>query len=260
MINTMKRIISIIVASVIISATIALGVSADDAKVFVTIANGDLVAAEEISLSDTDGDGKLTVNDALTLLHAEKGKEFEAKNGEFGLYITKLWGVETSSVGYTVNNAFAMSLTDEVKDGDHVAAYIYTDPAFSDKYSYFDSVQLSKKADEEFTLTLSGLGYDDNWQTVVAPVSGADIYVDGVKTSYKTDENGKVTLSIADGGRHIISAKSESVLLVPPVCEVTVVANAPKTGDSTAIALVISTLALAAVSVSVGIRRRDNEE
>lgn len=257
----MNRFIALITALVMICTAGVLAVSADEVSVFVTIANGEVVAAQEIGVTDVDSDGKLTVNDVLTIIHAEKKEGgFEAKSGEFGLYITKLWGVETSSVGYTVNNAPAMSLTDEVKDGDYVAAYIYTDPAFSDKYSYFDSVQLSKKSDEEFTLTLSGLGYDENWQTVVAPISGADIYVDGVKTSYKTDENGKVTVSLPDGGRHIVSARSESVLLVPPVCEVNVTENAPKTGDSTVIALVISTLALAAASVSVGIRRRDNEE
>lgn len=259
----MKRIISMIAALVIISATAALGVSADDAKVLVTVANGDLVAAEEISLSDTDGDGRLTVNDALTLLHAEKGKDYEAKNGDFGLYITKLWGAQTSSVGYTVNNAFAMSLTDEVKDGDHVAAYIYTDPAFSDAYSYFDSTKCSLNAGGELTLTLSSLGYDENWQTVVSAVAGADIYVDGVKTEYKTDESGKVTLSLSDGGRHIISAKSESKLLVPPVCVVNVTAYtpvAPKTGDSTVGALAISGVALVGVAVFVGICHRKNEE
>lgn len=257
----MKSFIAIVTALVMICAIGTIAVSADDVSVFVTIANGEVVTAEEITVTDVDSDGKLTVNDVLTIIHAEKKEGgFEAKSGEFGLFITKLWGVETSSVGYTVNNSPAMSLTDEVKNGDYVAAYIYTDPAFSDKYSYFDSVRLSKKSGEEFTLTLSGLGYDENWQTVVAPVSGADIYVDGVKTSFKTDENGKATISLSEGGRHIISAKSESLLLIPPVCEVTVTDVAPKTGDSTLIALAVSTLALVAVSVSVGIRRRNNNE
>lgn len=257
----MKKLIALITALVMICAIGTVAVSADDVSVFVTIANGEVVAAEEITVTDVDSDGKLTVNDVLTIIHAEKKEGgFEAKSGEFGLFITKLWGVETSNVGYTVNNALAMSLTDEVKNGDYVAAYIFTDPACSDKYSYFDSVRLSEKSGEEFTLTLSGLGYDENWQTVVAPISGADIYVDGVKTSYKTDENGKVTLSLSEGGRHTISAKSESVLLVPAVCEVTVTSVAPKTGDSTPIALAVSTLVLAAVSVSVGIRRRNNNE
>lgn len=257
----MKNFIAIVTALVMICAIGTIAVSADDVSVFVTIANGEVVTAEEITVTDVDSDGKLTVNDVLTIIHAEKKEGgFEAKSGEFGLFITKLWGVETSSVGYTVNNSPAMSLTDEVKNGDYVAAYIYIDPAFSDKYSYFDSVRLSKKSGEEITLTLSGLGYDENWQTVVAPVSGADIYVDGVKTSYKTDENGKATISLSEGGRHIISAKSESLLLIPPVCEVTVTDVAPKTGDSTLIALAVSTLALVAVSVSVGIRRRNNNE
>lgn len=257
----MKNFIAIVTALVMICAIGTIAVSADDVSVFVTIANGEVVTAEEITVTDVDSDGKLTVNDVLTIIHAEKKEGgFEAKSGEFGLFITKLWGVETSSVGYTVNNSPAMSLTDEVKNGDYVAAYIYTDPAFSDKYSYFDSVRLSKKSGEEITLTLSELGYDENWQTVVAPVSGADIYVDGVKTSYKTDENGKATISLSEGGRHIISAKSESLLLIPPVCEVTVTDVAPKTGDSTLIALAESTLALVAVSVSVGIRRRNNNE
>lgn len=257
----MRKIISIVAALLIVCASAVPFVSADDAKVLVSVANGDLVAVEEIALTDADGDGKLTVNDALTILHAEKSMEYEAKNGDFGLYITKLWSVETSSVGYTVNNAFALSLADEIKDGDYVAAYIYTDPAFSDAYSYFDSTKLSTGAGDEFTLTLSSLGYDENWQTVVSAVNDADIYVDGVKTEYKTDADGKVTLSLTNGGRHVISAKSESKLLVPPVCVVEVNETvAPKTGDSTVGALALSTVTLVGVAVFVGICRRKNEE
>ena len=71
---------------------------------------------------------------------------------------------------------------------------------------------------ENFTLTLSASGYDENWAPVVTPVADATILVDGVETSYKTDAEGKVTVKIDTVKNCVISAKSDSATLVPPSC------------------------------------------
>ena len=54
------------------------------------------------------------------------------------------------------------------------------------------------------------------------PAAGAKIIIDGEETSFVTDENGAVTI-IAElsAGEHVISAVSDNLTLVPPVCVVT---------------------------------------
>ena len=251
------RIFSLIAAVLIVVISCSTVVSAADEKVFVTIANGDLVLAyAEVALTDADGDGALTVNDALIAAHDsafEGGAEagYTSENTDYGLSMTKLWGVENGgSYGYYVNNASAVSLADPVKSGDHIVAYVYTDTAaYSDTYSFFDLVS---STDSGLTLTLSAAGYDENWAPITYPIEGATITVNGKASEYKTDAAGKVTVVLDGTGTFVISATSDTVTLVPPVYVVTVeeveavvpsapIETAPETG--------YETFALAAVAV-----------
>ena len=241
--------------------------AADSAQVKVTIANGDLkLAAQTVVVSDADGDGALTINDALIAAHeahyaggAEAG--FSTAKTEFGLSMTKLWGAENGSgYGYQVNNASAMSLVDPIQDGDYIAAYVYTDTTnWSDTYCYFDAASVSASAGEEFTLTLSASGFDENWAPITLPVAGASITLDGKPTGFVTDADGKVTLSLTEGG--VLSAVSDSQTLVPPVCLAEIHAAetsapegnppAPQTGD-----VIFSALAAACGALLLNRRKR----
>ena len=208
----------------------------ETADVYVTIADdkGALALTQEkITVTDIDEDGALTINDALYAAHEAKfeggaAQGYSSSEGQWGLSLDKLWGVENGgSYGYVVNNKSAMGLTDAVKAGDYINAYIYTDlTAWSDVYCFFDVNTLAISEDAEFTLTLSANGYDADWNPVVNPVANATITLNGVATEYKTDAEGKVTLKIADAGNCVISATSESQTLVPPVCVATVSSNA----------------------------------
>ncbi len=257
----MKRVIVVLMSFVLVAVlmTAFLPVSADDRiSVYVTIANGELaVSAEKIAVTDLDADGKITVKDALTAIHEKENKGgFESASGDYGPYVTKLWGVDTTAVGYCVNNKPSSSLADEIKDGDYVAAYVYTDSTgYTDAYSYFDKTVVSSVSGENVVFTLNKLGYNENWETVVSPVENAVIYVDGTATEYKTDANGNVTISIEDVGSHTVSAKAEGQLLVPPVCRLTV-ESSPKTGDKTYSALCISFAALVLTAAAVDFRRK----
>lgn len=196
-------------------------------SVYVTVSNGNLVLTyKSVNVKDADSDGKLTINDTLVCAHEQyfdEGKTgFATKETEYGLSITKLWGTESYSVGYNLNDVAATGLTDEVKENDYVAAYLYTDAeSFSDAYSYFDTKTVSVKPDDEFVLTLSSTGFDEAFNPVSAPVEGAKITVDGKQTELITDREGKVTLSLTQG-EHIISAVSDTMTIVPPVCVVSV--------------------------------------
>ena len=100
-------------------------------------------------------------------------------------------------------------------------------------YTYFDITETTVSENEEITLTLSGASYDDNWNPVTIAVENATITANGVDTEYKTDKDGKVTFKLEKAGTVIISAKSDTAVLVPPVCVVQGNATQTTTADKT---------------------------
>ena len=238
----MKKILAILLATVMLLSIVACANIFDkdvespdndddeiENAIYVTIANGELMTVRQaVSLSDADGDGEMTVNDALMLAHDaayEGGAKagFSSVKSEYGLSLTCLWGDASGAFGYCVNDASAMSLADAVKVGDHVYAYIYSDQTtWSDAYSYFDVSASQIKRGEQVTPALSYVGYDANWNAVTAPVANAAITVNGETSTHTTDADGKVTLSFDKKGRYVISATSDALTLVPPVCVIDV--------------------------------------
>ncbi len=226
----MKKIISFLLSAIIVLQLFTAVTFAENSlSVFVTICDKDgkiAVAQEDITVTDLDNDEKITICDALIAVHNEK---YEGENGfvysegSYGLQIDTLWGnTNGGSYGYYLNDASAMGLTTEVKDGDYLNAYSYTDlTSWSDKYTYFDKRTVSVKENEEITLTLSYAGYDENWAPISLPLAGADITVNGDKIDVKTDAEGKATFKIETEGEYVVSAVSEAVI-VAPICKVTV--------------------------------------
>jgi len=226
----MKKIISFLLSAIIVLQLFSTVTFAEDSvNVFVTIYDKDgkiVVSQESISVTDQYSDGKLTICDALIETHREKfyGPDgFVMSQGSYGLQIDILWGNHNGgSYGYYLNDASAYSLLDEVKDGDYLNAYSYTDlTAWSDKYTYFDKRMVSAKENEEVTLTLSYAGYDENWAPISLPLADADITVNGDKINVKTDADGKATFKIEAEGEYVVSAVSEDVI-VAPICKVSV--------------------------------------
>ena len=189
--------------------------------VYVTVYDGSKVvcAWEPVELKDEDKDSKMTINDVLVALHASKCKDgYASAEGQYGLSITKLWGDESGAFGYYVNDGMAMGLTDEVKVGDRIYAYVYSDKVyFGDVYTFFDTSLISGKAGKEVTVKLFGmLSYDENWNPVSSPIADATIIIDGKVTEYKTGEDGSVTITLPKENA-VISATAAGLPLVPPV-------------------------------------------
>jgi len=233
----------------------------ESAKVYVTVFDGSELQLmwEEIALTDTDADGALTINDALFAAHEAKYKGGAAAGyasavTEYGISLNKLWGSENGgSLGYCVNNASAMSLSDPVKDGDLVYAYAYTDlAAWSDMYTYFDVTSVEGNVGDEITLTLSGAGFDEEWNPVVLPVEGARITLDGKDTGVVTDAQGKAVIYLEGRREQIISATSDSAVIVPPVC----VAEVKTAGGSSA---VLAILLLGTASAAIIKKRKQKD-
>ena len=220
----------------VLSAAMLLGLSgvalADDTKVNVSIAdnNGEAVLVQKpVTVTDVDGDGTLTVGDALVCAHEayfEGGAEAGIKTsmGTYGLQLDLLWGYDNGTgYGYLVNNAFSMGLGDPVKDGDYVYAYIYTDLTnWSDTYCFFDQNTVSAEEGGKVTLTLSAAGYAADYSQLNSPVEGAKILIDGKDAGVVTDAEGKAEITLADAGEHVISASKDGMVMVPPLAVATV--------------------------------------
>lgn len=205
--------------------------------VYVTFSNaGELILKQEkIIVTDQNDDNKFTAQETFESLHAVKNKEFSVSDG----FITKIWSIETSSCGYYINDVSAWSLDDEVKAGDYFTAFIYKDTTYwSDSYSYFTTRTATVVKNEEIILKVRNSGYvpvlDENGNAVkddngydkyvlsVVPTAGAAITIDGEKGSLVTDADGTVKLTFNAAGTYVVSAVSDTVILVPAVCVVTV--------------------------------------
>lgn len=226
----MKKILSTLLALAMLVSLTAFAEEARNVYVSISTDTGALVMAyAPVTLTDADGDGALTICDALmvahTAYHPDGAEAFLAEDTEWGKSMYRLWGVENGgSYGYCVNDASAMSLVDPVKAGDHIKAYAYTDLTnFSDTYSCFNAPVAAAAVNTEITLTLSASGYDEAWNPVTYAVQGAFLIVDGeVYDSIVTDAEGRFVLTFPEAGVYTISAVSNDLTLVPPVCIVTV--------------------------------------
>ncbi len=255
----MKKLTIFALLAALLAGLFCLSVYAEGetANVTVTISNRDLMLIQQpVTVTDLDGDGALTVNDALAAAHDagyEGGAEagYGSDTGDYGLYLTKLWGVENGgSYGYTVNHGLAMSLADPVKDGDYIDAYVYIDlENFSDVYCFFENYTETVPAGEPLTLTLYGLGYDENWSPVTAPLAGIPVVAGDEE--HVTDADGHVTLTLTEPGLVTVTARStDTVTLVPPSLTVTVNETAPQTGDTILSVLLVTVAALAGCAVA----------
>jgi hypothetical protein len=251
--------------------------SANTANLFISLSDGEgklVLAQEKIAVSDQDGDGTLTLNDAFICLHNEKfegGADagFASSSG----WITKLWGVENGGgYGYYLNNQSASSLTDPIADGDYLNAFLYTDlTTWSDSYSYFTLFTASATEGDSVTLTLLSSGYDENWSPITKPVSGASVTVNGTVVG-TTNEEGKITFTADTVGTFTVSATSSTQTLVPPVCTLTVSESssetenpeqkpeAPATGDSLLFTAALALLTTIGLITYAGFSSRRNRE
>ena len=216
----MKKIGIILCTAALAVQAAAISASAEEAsaKVYVTIGNAGktVVAAEAVTVKDLDSDGKLTIDEALYAAHEQfynggAAAGYANETTQYGLSLKTLWGVTNGGgYGYYVNDGFAMSLSDPVKEGDYLNAFVYQDlDKWSDRYAYFDVRTLpDAKQGDTVTLKLSEMVFGADGAPVPGPVANAVITVDGEETAYKTDSDGKVDLKLEKAGSVQISAKA----------------------------------------------------
>ncbi len=254
----MKKNLSVILAGAVLAGMTGVTASAEEntINVYVTIADdkGQLaLAQQEVTVKDLNEDGIFNIDEALTAANGAYGSSAT----EYGISIDILWGVENGgSYGYYVNNASAMSLGDEIKSGDYINAFCYTDlTTWSDTYCYFDK---NNTSENEFSLTLSAAAWDENYNPITVPVEGAVITINGEKTEFVTNAEGKADITIDGAGSYVISAVSDTQTLVPPVCTayVSETENAVPANPSTGVTVSLAGILTAAGAVIISRKRK----
>ena len=180
---------------------------------------------------------QVTVADALYALHAALyGEKFKENPSDYLNISNKGWlngifGVQTSYIGYYVNNVFpkdeagnGTAANDTVlKTGDELEIFLYGDTnKGTDKYLYFSNTPDSVESGKEFSVTLMTAGYTGSDAakdcTVVLKNTETGETVEGI-----TDENGIVTFKADKGGKHqIYVSKTPYAYAVLPIAELEV--------------------------------------
>ena len=229
--------------------------AADTVKVTLRLEqdNKTLVTPVEVTLTDEDkkdyGIGLST--ETLTPLHAlakylteKKSATTEtmknyimASKSQYGLYVTgisidgKSDGSASSDALDGVNWGYAVNNTDpgvgmgsySLKNNDAVTIYgLWGGGTWPNNvetnYSYFENSTLNTTVSNKTTVSLKGVGYDENYTPIVKSISNATVvaakYENEASTATKdtavataqTDDNGVATLSFDKAGTYVLSA------------------------------------------------------
>ncbi len=212
----------------------------------------------------SDGAEGVTALDVLVREHevmfgddftaATAGNYLEVSSSYGYTVISKIFGVETSNLGFTINGAtphddvygdygYTGYGVDEaaVADGDTVEFFIYQDGWAMDCYSWFElggvkTEEISAAANEEIELALRGysIGWygcytDEMIEDYTTGIDGAQlVLIDADGNAQSIDgavcgENGEVTVSFVEDGEYILSAVGdEYTYIIMPWCEITV--------------------------------------
>lgn len=234
-----KRILSMLLTLMMLVCIIPANAQSTDMAVYLTFSkygeiaqdkNGDMIACAKVELS---GKPEYNLDDVFAMAHSmyfEEGADgYASSQSQWGFGIDKLWGDTSGNFGYQINSGTktVSGLDTLVEDGDYIDACIYKN-AYPDTegYAMFDKNSVRVCTDTEFELTLKYFsGYDEEWNTIISPCSGATITINGAETEFITDENGKAVITLDNEGKNIISAKKTKLLqeeevpaITAPIC------------------------------------------
>lgn len=190
------------------AANINITLSVNNKGVIAKDKNDTAVNAKSVSVLDANYDGKHTYDEALLAAHTAllTVGDYATAESEYGLQVTKLWGVETTNTAYYKNGAKLETGVGEdlVKGGDKLYVSINKDDTYySDKYVAFDQTAISTTAGLETELTLT----DEEGNALAGITVG--LWKDGAFEALEgktTDENGKVKVSFEESGTYVVTA------------------------------------------------------
>lgn len=180
---------------------------ADNGQI-VTGKDGTLLNYAPVTVTDVNGDGKLTMYDGFACFH-DKYHEGGAAGYEDNNWITKFWSVNTAMVSYGHNNGWVYSTAEEIADGDSLCLFTYQDQtSWSDLFTYFDSLTGTATANEETTFHVNGYSFFGSGNiggelvhATAAPVGATVTATCGDKTlTTTTDDKGEFKLTFPTAG------------------------------------------------------------
>ena len=189
---------------------------------------------------------KTTVLDALVAIHHEMyGADFDANPENYLVvpengFISKIFGVTTSDLGYYVNNVYpvdetgmgTLANTTVLKNGDVLNIFRYFNQDYKAIYMSFDQTKVEARTNQEFTLSLKGEKTLADWSKKKDAYAGAKVAVkdaDGnVVAEAVTDKDGVAKLTVEKAGKYsatvtaLADDETASKQFIAPYAEITV--------------------------------------
>ena len=189
---------------------------------------------------------KTTVLDALVAIHHEMyGADFDANPENYLVvpengFISKIFGVTTSDLGYYVNNVYpvdetgmgTVANTTVLKNGDVLNIFRYFNQDYKAIYMSFDQTKVEARTNQEFTLSLKGEKTLADWSKKKDVYAGAKVAVKdaegNVVAEAVTDKDGVAKLTVEKAGKYsatvtaLADDETASKQFIAPYAEVTV--------------------------------------
>ena len=189
---------------------------------------------------------KTTVLDALVAIHHEMyGADFDAHPENYLVvpengFISKIFGVATSDLGYYVNNVYpvdgtgmgTVANTTVLNNGDVLNIFRYFNQDYKAIYMSFDQKKVEARTAQEFTLSLKGEKTLADWSKKKDAYAGAKVAVKdaegNVVAEAVTDKNGVAKLTVEKAGKYsatvtaLADDETASKQFIAPYAEITV--------------------------------------
>lgn len=189
---------------------------------------------------------KTTVLDALVAIHHEMyGADFDANPENYLVvpengFISKIFGVTTSDLGYYVNNVYpvdetgmgTVANTTVLKNGDVLNIFRYFNQDYKAIYMSFDQKKFEARTAQEFTLSLKGEKTLADWSKKKDVYAGAKVAVKdaegNVVAEAVTDKDGVAKLTVEKAGKYsatvtaLADDETASKQFIAPYAEITV--------------------------------------
>lgn len=236
------------------SSRLAYGAAKETATVYVTMSvKGDIAIADdrvmaEIPVKVKSEEGMTTIDAVMEAFH----EEYKPDGYACDQFVSKLWGIETSSTLFFINDQSITSgvKAEPVRSGDRVIAAVTTDDRYySDYFTYFEDNVKTGVTGAAITLSLKGyMGMTQNAKSEAIKDAELGIVTkDGFQKleGVTTDEKGDAVVTLdrgtfSPGQTYFLSAKgtvpatatdwnsqgtptvSVDAPIIAPVCKVTV--------------------------------------
>lgn len=213
----MKKTVNMIMFSALAAAMIPFRAFAapESVNVHVTIAQEQTVADSNITVTDANGDGKLTGEDALIAAHNifyPGGADAGFAGEDF------IWGMRGSysfmrnGIGGQDDTVVNPGYAEELKNGDSLSWALdipavetyYFVSEFLNRQTYSDSIAQGTELDLKLMHLIPTLPED-------VPAAGVEILMDGKSTGAVTGADGKAVLKLDTVGEHTISADTSKL-------------------------------------------------